>query len=401
MTIAQSFVTLSTSKHTLPKNLILTPAIIIDELDSITGWAAANGSRALNNSEFISGTGSVKLTGNGASGSTHIEKAGSWNLAGQSDNIAFWVYIHSALSTIINLVIYLSNDAGFTNFFFSQIGTPLHTGWNVINPVNWTIGGGAPSWNSPMVRVRLRTSCNVGDVPITSWDRLEYGATRKPAVLISFDDGISSAYTQGFKIMHDRGLVGTMYMIGNILGSSGVSLVQLREMERAGWAIANHSYTHTDFTTLNQANVQAELTNCKNALDAAGFTENSSHVGYPFGTRNATTMLAMQAVNMMTGRMVDGNPMAIEYTDPYNISCKKHDNTVSLATSKGYIDNAIALNKVVGLLFHNILQSAGADTWSVSDFTALMDYILSKNIQCLNVGEFYKLRSNYTSVNHK
>lgn len=385
--------------RSLPRYLITDNATIYEELDATTGWSVPSGTMELNTTDFVSGTGSIKLT-SAVGTSTYLEKAGSWNFSGKSANIAVWVYLHSAVTTLSAFMIYMANDAGFTNHFYCNITTILHTGWNVINPATWTVGAGAPSWDNPIVRIRLRESVVAGQTGITSWDRLEAGGTRRPAVVLSFDDGGASVYTQAYQIMKQRKLVGTAYMIGNSL-TDAISLAQLQEMEHGGWAIANHTQTHTDLTTLSQADAQTELTNGKNTLDAAGFTANSSHVAYPVGNRNATVVAAMQAAGMLTGRAVAGNELEVEYAELYNLSGNTHDNTVSLATSKGRIDTAVSTGKVAFMLFHILAASAGAATWAISDFTALMDYIVSQNVQSLTIGEFYRLRSGSIMVNHR
>ena len=68
-------------------------------------------------------------------------------------------------------------------------------------------------------------------------------------LVISFDDGNSDIYENGFPIMKEMNFIGVVYIIADRLKSAGfLDADQLKEMAAAGWEIGSHSVTHVDLT---------------------------------------------------------------------------------------------------------------------------------------------------------
>ncbi len=59
-----------------------------------------------------------------------------------------------------------------------------------------------------------------------------------------------SVYTTAFPIMQQYGIVGTIYLNENLVGTAGrLTLAELHTLHDAGWIIANHTPDHTDLIT--------------------------------------------------------------------------------------------------------------------------------------------------------
>jgi len=69
-------------------------------------------------------------------------------------------------------------------------------------------------------------------------------------ILLTFDDGGETVYTDAFPIMQKYGFTGTVYTVYNFV-EAGLFMDrdQIRELHSAGWEIGSHSVSHLDLTT--------------------------------------------------------------------------------------------------------------------------------------------------------
>ena len=69
-------------------------------------------------------------------------------------------------------------------------------------------------------------------------------------ILLTFDDGSETVYTDAFPIMQKYGFTGTAYIVYNFIGAGlFMDRDQIRELYDAGWEIGSHSVSHIDLTT--------------------------------------------------------------------------------------------------------------------------------------------------------
>lgn len=83
----------------------------------------------------------------------------------------------------------------------------------------------------------------------------------------------------------------------------------------AGFEIAAHSHTHPDLTQLNPADLRAELTASKAALEA-WFNRPVYGFCYPFGAYNATVQAAVRAAGFRFARGAEPAINALPPVDP-------------------------------------------------------------------------------------
>lgn len=188
----------------------------------------------------------------------------------------------------------------------------------------------------------------------------------------------------------------TVYAITDEIDTAGnLTLAQIQEMDAAGWAIGNHTKTHTVLTTLTEAQQEAELTGARDALNAWGLTRASRHIAYPNGAYNADTLTAMAATGMLTGRFVAptayANPVISTIYEIPTISATIVTAT-TLATVQGWITAGLAINAWPILLFHGLADTPAAGEWSTANWQALIDWLVAQGIQTKTIVDFYAAR---------
>ncbi|HEX9028069.1 MAG TPA: polysaccharide deacetylase family protein, partial [Anaerolineales bacterium] len=175
----------------------------------------------------------------------------------------------------------------------------IGTWGNLILSANSVIGAvdttGLNSWNGQLAHVALiNREATAAEIAGAS----SCGGFRSRGngyAMLCFDDSQASTYT-GLTYLKDRGRVATIYTITGTIGNTGYhTAAHLLELDAAGFAIANHTHSHTNLTTLTEAQQETELSGGRTDLEALGLTRASRHVAYPNGASNADTLTAMAA----------------------------------------------------------------------------------------------------------
>ena len=84
-------------------------------------------------------------------------------------------------------------------------------------------------------------------------------------VMITFDDGLKSHYTQAYPILKKYGQTGVFFVISN---RSYITHQQLKEMANNGMGIESHSKTHPDLTKVSTEELSAEIVGSKSVLES-------------------------------------------------------------------------------------------------------------------------------------
>jgi peptidoglycan/xylan/chitin deacetylase (PgdA/CDA1 family) len=116
-------------------------------------------------------------------------------------------------------------------------------------------------------------------------EAINFGA-KLPArpIVITFDDGDSTVYSEAYPIMREFGFTGVNYLVANYVGAEGyMNVAQIKELFAAGWEVGSHSMTHADLTTSMDVEWQVvqSLRELRNLLDLPVKT-----FAYPFGKEN-------------------------------------------------------------------------------------------------------------------
>lgn len=236
---------------------------------------------------------------------------------------------------------------------------------------------GSPSFSTPIKSWRFRIdSSTTGEVH--DWDLL--GVTirerTRPTVVITNDDGWDTDYSVAFPAAQSRGIPLTHYLIASTLHTAGyMTLSNAQEMQAAGDCLGLHGVADWDADT-------TRITSDKEALVALGLP--ADHAAYPEGaigngtTWQATTA-ALAAAGVKTARLAGGNTPTLRHrTDSMALMSYPLSSSTTLAQAKAAIDTAIESNGTVIFYGHKYGATADSLTWATADFTALLDYIVSK-----------------------
>lgn len=132
-------------------------------------------------------------------------------------------------------------------------------------------------------------------------------------LLITFDDGGDSQY-QAAQELNSRGMIGTWFLAtdwidgtmgsGSFLEATALTWVKVAQMKAWGMDLQSHTKTHSDVTTLTPAQVAAEFTGSKAAIESNIPTQIVSHLAYPYGAWNDTVVTALQSAGCQLARVV-------------------------------------------------------------------------------------------------
>jgi peptidoglycan/xylan/chitin deacetylase (PgdA/CDA1 family) len=381
---------------TLPAGMLSASGLELEGFDTVAQWTPLVGTIATDTTNFRTGTASLQLTP--AVGSyCSATKTVSWNFGTAPQRLRLYFYMPVAASYYSAIKIYISSSTSVAKSFQRNLSpfSGFHIGWNVadIYPTDWT-NNSSEDWANTMVRFRVRVDATTGNSQPLSFDSIVSGIDGFSAVVVQFDDNSPTVYSEGYAYCHPLGIRCTNYCISGHLGEGGyLTNAQLQEMYAGGWTIGNHTKNHGDLTLLSQSDVIREVTDCKVSLDALGFTNTSNYFAYPHGTWNESVIAGLKVAGMLTGRTIWGSgysyPMG-SLDNMFTMGVQPIGNAVTLATAKTYLDNAFSQKKVLGLLFHGLVNSPGTDDWTPSDFQALIDYGKLLGLPFITIHDLYR-----------
>ena len=382
--------------------LLLPEYSLIEGFESVSEWTTDNGTGSNNTTQFKQGTQSIKLTAQPIAGDTFMSKTGLSLDLSDIQVFRMLIYCHDT-NTAVNaqVRIVLSNDAEFNNYFVytcpSGNFSPGTQGeapyWRSINVLRSDFSSvGSPSWDSSFSVLRIRGIANEDYNLSLSFDNLiGASAVGESGIVIAFDDNRASHYDVAFAYMQPLGLIGTHYVITDT-AEALLDLDEMQEMYSAGWDLANHTSDHTDLTTLSQAQAQVKISDAINWLNVHGWTRASHHLGYPYGSFNATVQAALAAEGMLTGRAYISKLVPALPTDEYVINGWGFESTTTtLAQAKTALDNAIARGEILCCVFHSLVESPEDENWSIDDFQDFIDYVIAQNVKSYTINQLYQL----------
>ena len=121
-------------------------------------------------------------------------------------------------------------------------------------------------------------------------EAIQHGAElpAKP-IILTFDDGSETVYTDAFPIMQNYGFTGTVYIVYNYVGASlYLDRDQIRELHDAGWEIGSHSLSHVNLRQRPGKQMEEIVDSrwkLESLLDVPILT-----FAYPFGANDADSL---------------------------------------------------------------------------------------------------------------
>jgi len=147
------------------------------------------------------------------------------------------------------------------------------------------------------------------------------------AVVITMDDGYSSAYEIAFSILKKHGFTATLFVYTDFVGTSKSALTwdQLRRMKSAGFEIGSHSLSHCDLTRMKEGEsdeaylerVRRELLLSKKILDEK-LEQVTLYLAFPYGEFNQRIVALCEEAGYRLGFSVKQGGNAF-FTHPLNL----------------------------------------------------------------------------------
>lgn len=108
-------------------------------------------------------------------------------------------------------------------------------------------------------------------------------------ILLTFDDGSETMYTDAFPIMQRYGFTGTAYIVHNFIGAGlFMDRDQIRELNSAGWEIGSHGVSHVELPS-RPGKQEEEIVKSRQRLEAYLDVPVRSFA-YPFGAYDSDSL---------------------------------------------------------------------------------------------------------------
>ena len=126
---------------------------------------------------------------------------------------------------------------------------------------------------------------------------------RKP-VVVSFDDGFRTWYTEAYPVLHRYGWAGTMNLSVSHLDGVDMRVSWIRTLIADGWELDSHSLTHRDLTHLAGRDLRREVAGSRKRLRTL-FGAQVNFFCYPSGRYDARVIAAVRAAGYQGATTTD------------------------------------------------------------------------------------------------
>jgi peptidoglycan/xylan/chitin deacetylase (PgdA/CDA1 family) len=118
-------------------------------------------------------------------------------------------------------------------------------------------------------------------------------------IVISFDDGYRSHYTNALPILREHGWPGVLNLdLSNLAPSWGIRPAMVRELVEAGWELDAHSLTHPDLTGLSGSSLLREVAGSREEIRER-FGVAANFFCYPAGRYDSAAIEAVRAAGFL------------------------------------------------------------------------------------------------------
>jgi len=180
-------------------------------------------------------------------------------------------------------------------------------------------------------------------------------------IALTFDDGLENFYDNAFPILRRHNFSATVFLVTDYIGKSSLwdyrrrmhlNWTQIMEMADAGIEFGSHSASHRDLRSLNEKDLDSELSGSKKLLeDKLG--QKIKYVAYPFGRFNKKVIdFAVRAgyeqgfaLARGEGDYARARACIYCYDNPYSVSLKLKG--FWLEYCKDYINNWLAGGTII------------------------------------------------------
>jgi len=386
------------SRSLKPSHYRTNDFILQEDFSSLTGWTlggdATGKSATVDTAHVQHGTASIKLHMDAAAAigqTVQIEKSGSWDFSrGMTHGIK---YFGGDNLVYADVAIVLSNDAGFTNTATLSLQGVYDWVAQTAKKASYTLAGSF-NWNLPVVGIRLIVTITTDGFSQDIWlDALASGANARTKILINFDDGYDSIYTEAFlNYMKPLGMVGTVFIPGNNIGTAGfMTVAQLKELQDNGWCIASHGWDVNTSLAVSggrtTAQGTADLIQALSWMTTNGLISGIAHMAWPFGQFDDAIIAAAQSLGIVSARAFSSTVTnsriytGLQLENKMKLPVASELRLVVSGTTPTSVRTDVRSTQTFGathvITGHALVAAATGGTyeWTVANFSTLVGYL--------------------------
>ena len=365
---------------------------VLDDCADLASWTAAIGAGCTltQDTEFvINGAASIRFSLPAVGGSPRIDL--TKNIAHKfvpDDRLGIVCYVPSKpVGGTSGLIMFGSDQTNLGSGGMGRWNRPCGTSGNIgeevqgwqIFPIQFAdtlVTSGTPTLSMQYLSLRAQITASA-TYPremvldsIVRWNQ-------RPTVIVQFDDGWLSSYTEGFGYANPRGIPLTHYLIPSLMDQgSYMSTAQALEMRAAGDTLGAHGAATNGWEYTPEV-ISQDADALRQKLGVPVIHGAYPNGGYGQLTGNyANVQEAMRRAGLVTGRTVSKAMALSGAFSPYTLPATVNLQTgVSLADAKSEIDRCIKLRTTCIVIAHKLEAAADASQWAISDWQALIDYI--------------------------
>lgn len=355
--------------------------------------SSSGGDVEYDNSDFVYGTNSLKLTTPISSSGAVMAKS---KIAIDSVKNLYCLSIKSTdFSKIESIWVQFENQSGdkYLRLNIMPDARALRDkDWNDIHFSYSDLQSEAGSIRrSEITHMSIRVNGNKTEKQVVLFDNLRVLQPSVPSkVVVCFDDGYKTDITTAKPIMDELGIPGTSYIIKNKLDyqtDGYMDLEDLKILQDAGWAIGSHA--SPDMTTLTDDQVHKEFSDIVEFLGKHHFKARK-HFALPMGRYNKDTIkIARQHFDSCRTINVGGE--TVYNPDPYKLRVVY----VTQTSQANKIVETIKKNAANGCLYivvsHRIVTTATSpEDVTVANFREIMQGISESKIMTTTIDKVFE-----------
>ena len=214
-------------------------------------------------------------------------------------------------------------------------------------------------------------------------------------LLLTFDDGKVTQYTNGLPLFKEKGVKATLYVRLNIQGAEYLTIDEADSLYKYGMDLQGHALSHSELIYLTNDSIIEELAITDSIFLANGFPL-PEHLAYPSGLSDERVRTLVSTLKK-TGRTVSGRYFNKKH-DKFLLPSIALDNTddTAMIYFKSYMDRAKADTLAMIFYGHDIGAGTGI---SVAYLEEIIDYADSIGLDIITISELYEQMKLYTQPN--
>ncbi|MDD3190919.1 MAG: polysaccharide deacetylase family protein, partial [Candidatus Pacebacteria bacterium] len=209
-------------------------------------------------------------------------------------------------------------------------------------------------------------------------------------VTLTYDESASTVYEYGFPLFKEYGAVGDIYILSEELRMGGMmSKQEFNALRGLGFEIGSHTITHPYMTQISEEQMISELRDSQSAIsdffDGIAVPDFAS----PYGEYN-TAMIEEAKKYYQSHRTTDEGFNSKENFDPYRIKAFSIESDMSAEYVTNLIDQAIASNTWLVLVYHDIRPDDGSGflwTTTPENMETVLAYLRDNDVAVMTTSQ--------------